>query len=107
MHFKLYNGQTECPFGYGSDEEFAKTYLWYAEKFASEGDEAKDKDAVAFFEKYAPKDVENDIDLLIRAHIFGCCEHISSRASYDNNRDSIVAGAISGYRRFIDVYKNI
>ena len=107
MHFKLYSGQSECPFGYGSDEEFAKTYLWYAEKFASERDEAKDKDAVAFFEKYAPKDVGNDIDLLIRSHIFGCCEHISSRASYDNNWNSIVAGAISGYRRFIDVYKNI
>lgn len=52
MHFKLYNGPTECPFGYGSDEEFAKTYLWYAEKFASEGDEAKDKDAVALFENF-------------------------------------------------------
>ncbi|MBQ3658353.1 MAG: hypothetical protein II956_16165 [Bacteroidales bacterium] len=107
VQFKLFHNESECPFDYGTDESFAKVYLWYAEKFVSEGDKQRDTETLYFFTGNAPQDIGQDIDILLRAYIFSCCEHISSRSSYDNNMDFIMSCAVSNYKKFVAIYEKL
>ena len=107
MQFKLFHNEVDCPFACDTDDGFAKEYLWYAEKFVSEDNAEKNKRALTFFQEYAPMDVGQDIDLIIRAYIFGTCEHISARGAWDESSEEIVSNAVNIYRDFIAVYENI
>ena len=107
MQFKLFHNELDCPFNYDTDESFAKVYLWHAERFVSLGDRKRDEETLAFFTKNAPQNIGKDIDILLRAYIFSCCEHISSRGSNDDNFNSIISSAVNIYRKFIAVYEKI
>lgn len=105
MLFKLFHNESECPFDYDTEESFVKEYLWQAERLVSEGDKTRDEETLSYFIKNAPQDIGAHIDILLRAYIFSCCDHISSYSSYNNDIQNIMSSAINKYKQFIDVYE--